>query len=344
MNILLITSRSDMGGGPRHVFDVVRELKKKAHHKVFVASPNTPPYGDYFKSHADRTFTLPHRKFSVIRFILLIFWSRKNNISTIHSHGRGAGIYSRLMKLFGFNVIHTFHGIHQCENLIDRLKYWVEEVLLLLTDKVVLIGEDEQRQFKNNFPNFKNRTFLIPNGIDCESFKNNLKPFDKIITNKIRLGVLARLDDHKGVDFIIRCMSRHIDKFHLYIAGDGPSKEFVSKLIIELNLNDSVTLLGQIDDPAAFISSIDILVSNSKSEGMPYSVLEALCLKKKILLSNVPGHFQFSNYATFFERNNGQSFYESLLSINLNGSATAPYEWNLAKMCNQLERDIYVSN
>lgn len=339
MNILLITARSDMGGGPRHLFDILLELKKNTKHQIYICSPLNPPYGNLFLEHCDGHFQIRHRNFSILYFIKLVNWAKKNQIDVVHSHGRGAGLYARLMNCFGFKTIHTYHGIHTPKNFIDRIKLYVEKSLLNLTDRIVFIGHDEQAQFSVLFNDSYSKINLIPNGIDCESLKanSNLRPKSDTLT----LGVLSRLDEHKGVLFVVQSILKLSDRYNLVVAGDGPQSQEISDFVMKNSLNKRVFLLGEIKEPIVFFNQIDILVSNSKSEGMPYSVIEALCLRKKLLLSDVPGHQQFSQYAQLFEPNNFQSFFENLETSLNDDTHHVPYTWNRSQMCKKLESEVY---
>lgn len=123
--------------------------------------------------------------------------------------------------------------------------------------------------------------------------------------------------------------------------GDGPQLQHFKNLISDDKLKDRVTMLSLINDPANFINSINILVSNLRSEGMPCAVLESLCLNKKLLLSDIPGHRQFAKYATLYLKDDKTSFRDSLKSLENGTSDIKPYDWNLSKMCHQLAREIY---
>lgn len=340
MNILLISSRSDMGGGPRHVHDILKGLKNNPDLNIFVSTPIDPPFGNFYKENAKGFFPIKHRHFSLLRLLALISWAKKNKIQIIHSHGRGAGLYSRLMKFFGFKIVHSFHGIHSPQNRIDYFKAFIDKILILLTDSLVFIGQDEKLQFENIYNQNNAVKYLIPNGIDCASFKAQTTQVPPRSENQVILGVLARLDQHKGIPFLVKAMEHLESHYHLRIAGSGPDEGEITNLIQSLSLENRVTLVGQVEEPAYFLNNIDILVSNSKSEGMPYSVIEALCLEKKLLLSNVPGHQQFENNAILFQKDDLSSFLMKISSLK--DMSPKPYLWDLNQMCDKLVRDVYV--
>lgn len=107
MNILMITLRTDMGGGPKHILDLISVLKSDkiiSGDNYFLASPLDEPFGSLLLSKFDQHLPLPHRKFNFVNFIKLYLYIHKHKVDIVHSHGRGAGIYSRLLCLLGCKV------------------------------------------------------------------------------------------------------------------------------------------------------------------------------------------------------------------------------------------------
>ena len=111
VRILFISLRSDYGGGPTHMYDLVAGLNSSF--DKYVACPIQKPFYNMYKEEKINVFPLPVRTFSLFRFVKLVRFARRTNINIIHSHGKGAGMYSRLLALIIRKpVIHTFHGIH----------------------------------------------------------------------------------------------------------------------------------------------------------------------------------------------------------------------------------------
>ncbi len=110
LSILHITSRSDYGGGPEHIRQLIKRLSPSFN--FFVACPEDGQYHSAFETYA-RCVPIPERKFSLSRLYALYRFIGDNGIDIIHSHGKGAGAYSRPLGLMtGRPVVHTFHGFH----------------------------------------------------------------------------------------------------------------------------------------------------------------------------------------------------------------------------------------
>ncbi|MBU6154718.1 MAG: glycosyltransferase, partial [Bdellovibrionales bacterium] len=98
--ILMISARADHGGGQKYLLELVRAINEQV--DVFIAAPDEAPYGPKFRELSKDFFALPHRAFRLGVLIRLLIWARRHRIEIIHSHGRGAGYYSRLLYFFGF--------------------------------------------------------------------------------------------------------------------------------------------------------------------------------------------------------------------------------------------------
>ena len=103
---------SSHGGGPEHLFQLTRTAG--AHISCVIACPDEPPYATRFKclENVCRMVWIPHRRLSVSAIDKLHKIIKTQKIDVIHSHGKGAGVYSRILAvLTGLPTIHTFHGV-----------------------------------------------------------------------------------------------------------------------------------------------------------------------------------------------------------------------------------------
>lgn len=289
--VLLITSRSDTGGGPRHVYELARYLKERHGTQIYIAAPSDAPFGSLFHELALDFLELPSRKFTLKCLFGLLNFCKLHNISTIHSHGRGAGIYSRLLKLFGFRIIHTYHGIHLEPSVKGRIKFLADRVLEPLTDISIFVSESERKTALNAGLAHKSNYVVINNGIELS---NSI--FSERGTQKI--GTLSRLTYQKGIDLLIKyfhsfCTQYPAHNFELLIAGDGEDEKALKSLASSLKIFDRVSFLGQVHDTKSFLENLEVYVSTSRWEGLPLAVLEAMDSGLPCLLSYVPGHESF---------------------------------------------------
>ena len=315
MNVLEISVRSDIGGGPQHLFDLVDGLKQN--NKIAIAAPESGEFTSKFKEISHDFLSIPYRKFSLGAFFKLLKYCKKNNIQIIHSHGRGAGVYSRLLKAFGFKVVHTFHGVHLEKTLIGKLKLIADKVLVPFTDIFICVSESERKNALKNKITNEQKTIVVHNGVKLR--ENIIQPKNDVLT----IGTLSRLNYQKGLDILLKYFKRYEAETELnykcLIAGDGELREDLHRQ----NSCNSVEFVGQVE-PYRFLDSIDIYISFARWEGLPIAVIEAMSSKKVCILSNVEGNIDLISHnedGFLFDLNNYEDF-KGKLDILLSSNET----------------------
>ena len=75
----------------------------------------------------------------------------------------------------------------------------------------------------------------------------------------------------------------------LLIAGDGPLEDELRSMVSDLGLEQNVIFLGRCDDMGAFYRAIDVNILPSLSEGLGYSVVEAMSTGLPQIVSDAGG-------------------------------------------------------
>lgn len=293
MKILLLTLRADHGGGPYHVDLLINNIS--SNFELFVACPNDDPYHYKWKKNkkVQRICELPHRKFTLKKFFELYRFIKRNQISIVHSHGKGAGIYSRLLKLLNpkLKVINTLHGFHIQEyGVIKKNIYiYIEKFLTLLTDKFINVSNGE-KEICLDFKIFKSKqSVVIYNGIKeiglVENAKQKLNLEDKIVITTI-----SRFDYQKNMFFGYEIAKKFKDNKNVVFLwlGDGDDKLVLEKKAMEENVN--IVFTGFTKEIPLYLSATDIYLSTSRWEGLPYALIEAQSLGVAIVATNVVGN------------------------------------------------------
>ncbi|SFU50800.1 glycosyltransferase family 4 protein [Alicyclobacillus macrosporangiidus] len=136
--------------------------------------------------------------------------------------------------------------------------------------------------------------FLVPNALAAEPLPEPAAVYRKRLRSQLGIdedtpviGMVARLDPVKDIPTAIQAMV-HLPGVHLAVAGDGAQRTALTALIAELNLKDRVHLLGHLRDIGPFLSALDAHVLASRSEGLPYAVLEAGYFGIPNVMSDIP--------------------------------------------------------
>ena len=130
----------------------------------------------------------------------------------------------------------------------------------------------------------KNKISYIHNFIDVESF--NVKTEDKGYAL-----YFGRLSREKGIINLINAFTK-LEKGVLYIAGDGPEKDEVKKVIKNNGLEKRVKLLGFLNknEMKEVIRKCKfVVVPSIWYENCPYSIIETLCIGKPVIGADIGG-------------------------------------------------------
>ena len=76
----------------------------------------------------------------------------------------------------------------------------------------------------------------------------------------------------------------------LVLVGSGALEEICQDYVRKHQLEKQVIFIGQVADVSPFYAAADVLVSSSRSEGLPFNVLEALYLHLPVIASRIKGH------------------------------------------------------
>ena len=294
--ILLISSRADYGGGPRHIEILLEYLK--GIYQFHLACPKEPPYWDRFRNLVEnRIVHIPHRKMTLSSLKTTLRYAQDNSIDIIHSHGKGAGLYAKIIKMFtGKKWIHTPHGIHLDKyNFLTKMFYRLYENYIFLSPDMVIYVSQEEREKALLERIWQRASFVvIPNGvqvIDPESRKLfrcygrtllGLETQDKVVIT------FSRFDYQKnmGEAFLI---AQSLPEIIFVWVGDG-----LERSALELEINDkkvkNIKITNFYDNPLPILGGADVYLSTSRWEGLPLSILESMSLGVPIVASNVVGH------------------------------------------------------
>lgn len=100
----------------------------------------------------------------------------------------------------------------------------------------------------------------------------------------------AELSARKSQAVLIRAMGRLPETVLLVLAGEGALRGECEALARRLGLEERVLFPGQVRDIPAWYAMADGAVSASRSEGLPFNVMEAMYAGLPVVASEVKGH------------------------------------------------------
>lgn len=209
------------------------------------------------------------------------------------SFGVSANIINILTK-FGEKVICTEHNVKSIENKTWGIIGNIYDVLIKFfygrADKLISISKVMKEDFRNNY-NIKSEIEVIYNPHNINEIVDKSQELlrdeeQKLFDGKFTLINAGRLTYAKGHWHLIRIISelkKDYPNIQLLILGQGEMEKELLDLIEELNVKDSIKILGFKSNPYKYIKRSDLFVLSSMFEGFPNVLIESLACQTPII-------------------------------------------------------------
>lgn len=178
-------------------------------------------------------------------------------------------------------LVHHEDGFNADE--ADRLKparNWYRRIALGGTGALIVPSERLERIALGPWAQPRWRVRRIANGIPTGAYGRTPRPdaIPRVVKRKgeLWLGTLAGLRAVKNLPRLVRAFSHMPPEWQLVILGEGPEREAIRQVAIDLEIGHRVHLPGFVADPAAAIGLFDLFALSSDSEQFPLSVIEAM--------------------------------------------------------------------
>ena len=223
----------------------------------------------------------------------------------VHCNTPMGGIVARLaarkFRKKGTKVFYTAHGFHFYEGAPRKnwlIIYPVEKLFSRITDKLITINLEDYK--------LASEKFLCPVahihgvGVDetryhpvSQSEKEALRKTMGFGNNQKIILCIGELLPNKNQSMAIQMMEivlREYPDSVLLLAGNGPNRADLERLIEKMNLQEHVRLLDYCTCLEKYQQAADIVVSCSKREGLGLAVLEAMYYGNPVVATDNRGH------------------------------------------------------
>jgi glycosyltransferase involved in cell wall biosynthesis len=214
----------------------------------------------------------------------------------VHLHSTKAGLIGRpVARSAGVRVLYTPHGTswHYTGRIVGRVQLMLERALRRLTDGLLAVCPEEAQAFVDDvgFPSARVR--VIRNGVPLPSrahlaaARRQARATLEIPDGETWAVCVGRLTREKGLDVLLRALAAPVGLGGLLVVGDGPERAALETLAAHASL--PVRFCGYHQDVSSFLAAADVFVQPSRSEGLPFSLLEAMAHGLPVVCSRVGG-------------------------------------------------------
>ena len=223
----------------------------------------------------------------------------------IHCNTPVGGVLTRLaakkVRKNGTEVYYTAHGFHFYKGAPKKnwlVFYPIEKLFSRLTDKLITITQEDYELASKKFHCKVYRIHGV--GVDerryyptDEQMKSDLRKELGYADDEKLILCIGELLPNKNQAMAIRMMTelvKEVPEAKLLLAGNGPEKENLETLIVELGLEEHVEMLDYCTYLEKYQKAVDLGVSCSKREGLPLNVVESMLTKNPVVVSKNRGH------------------------------------------------------
>ncbi len=279
----------------------------------------------FFKVAMDREISFINDFISFIKIIKVIY---KIKPDVIHLHSSKAGVIGRVAGILypKAKLFYTPNGYSFIREDISSIKKIFFRFLENLITKIFLgtiiaCGDQEFEEAQK-----LGKSSLVRNGVyvdEITKFKIELK------NTSLTIGTSGRISIQKNPK-LFNEIALKLPQYNFVWIGDGDLKDKLTA--------SNITITGWKKGVAAIVevNKLDIFISTSSWEGLPFNIIEAMALSKPIVSSNIK-----ANLPTIIQNKNGyvcstiDEFEQGIKSLE-NQNKRKQFGNESLKICNEL--------
>lgn len=228
---------------------------------------------------------------------------RKERFDVILTHTSLAAFFTRLgVRLAGKRnavVINTVHG-YLFDDMSSPMRRAVmlgaEKLMAGVTDAVLTMNEADHTIAEKNRLAHKVipidgmgvplKKFAPPAPVERAEARQSLS----IAEDALVLLYAAEFSERKNQKFLVEALPQLPENAVLLLPGTGALREDCREAAMALQVSGRVILPGFVQDMTPYLHAADVCISSSRSEGLPFHVMEAMSCGLPSVLTRVKGH------------------------------------------------------
>lgn len=297
MKTVQIITRLIVGGAQRIAIETAVASMERGHASEIWCGPQTGPEGSLAEEARARGIEIviipglvkevsPLKDGLALRQIAARL--RRDRPDVVHTHSSKAGIVGRrAARSAGIaRVLHTVHGWGFSERtpLPARIAFvHAERMAAGWADRLIAVSDAVREEGLRNGIGRPESYEVIRPGISVEAFADPvalrargmaLRDALGIPRDAIVAGTVTRLSPQKNPLMMLEA-ARKLPAITWLIAGDGPMRPEMERVIQRHGLSGRVHAIGRRTDVPEVLAALDLFVLTSLWEGLPLAILEA---------------------------------------------------------------------
>lgn len=298
LRVFFITTGIDYGGAETQLVNLAKRLKMRGWNVRVVSMLRPQAYVDDLEQAGIPVDSLgmlrgkpdPRALFHLASIL------RRERPQVVHSHMVHANVLARLARLLAQIpvLVCTAHNINEG----GHLREWAYRLTDFLCDITTQVSRTGLARYVRIGAVPRDKIHFIPNGVDTDRFSHS--PATRVRVRR-ELGLegcfawlaVGRFEIQKDYPTMLQAFARAAQDrkdMVLLVVGQGPQREDLKRLVLELGINGKVRFLGVRKDIPDLINAADGYLMSSIWEGMPIVLLEACAVGLPVVATDVGGN------------------------------------------------------
>lgn len=294
MKILHVINSLRTGGAEKLLVDLVVWLREKdIRVEVAVLNGEETPLLERLREECIKVYILSEGKraeYSPLHVFRLR--SLLDSYDIVHVHLFPAQYWGALASVLSSRhplMVTTEHSTYntRCKY---RLASWIDKMVYARYDAVICISRAVVQMMRKKVRGVK--LCQVDNGIRTQVFKMRREADKKALglgDDVFLLLQVARFQEEKDQDSVIRALGFLPQNIHVAFAGEGERLESCKQLALEEGVMDRTHFLGVRNDIPALWALADVGVMSSHWEGFGLAAVEGMASGKPVVVSRVEG-------------------------------------------------------
>ena len=302
--VLQIAESAGWAGGEAYLLKLAGALDR-TRFRLEVVVPGPGPLVDRLRALGVDTheLALAERLVSPAALTALVRLLRDRAPAIVQSHGARSNVYTRIAARLArvpvvLSTVHNSLFDYEVSTLRRHLYVAAERWTSGWSDRVVAVADAVARDLVQRYGLPAGRVVTVKNGIDADAFRPRrpaaavraelgLGPEDRPI------GVAARMTAQKGHVHLLGALpdiAARVPGLACVLIGDGPLRGELEALARALGVAGRCRFVGARADVADLVAALEIVALPSRSEGLPFALLEAMALGRPVVATSVGGN------------------------------------------------------
>lgn len=290
--VLYVITRAEHGGAQTHLLELLRASVGR--YTVALATGEIGFLTNEAQALGIPVFLLTHLVVplnplkDLCAFVQLLRVIREFRPSLIHAHSSKAGLLARLAaRLYRIPCIFTAHGWAFSEG-VSGLRKWIAMPLEWLAGRlganIIAVSRFDHDLALHYGVSDTSHICTIANGITDNAGRAHPERGGPPV-----IAMVARFNSQKDHLTLLRALSQVQAPFRLWLIGDGPLLEQSRAYVAQLGLTTRTEFLGDCTSVRELLINTHVFALISRYEGLPISILEAMCAGLPIIATDTGG-------------------------------------------------------